>query len=77
MDEPIREGDSRLVFDVFVNLPLLGQFQSRTRPAYHSEITYEFPARKICAIKGMTLETDGEPFLNRWIFDVCHVLYAF
>ena len=40
-------------------------FQRQNGRASQSEKTYEFPARKICAVKGMTLETDGEPFLNR------------
>jgi len=48
------------------NLGLPTCFRAQTGPASQSEITYEFPARKICAIKGMTLETDDQPFLNGW-----------
>ena len=46
---------------------LMTCFRAQTGPGSQSEITYEFPARQIYAIKGMTLETDDEPFLNRWI----------
>ena len=52
------------------NVRLPTCFRAQTGPASHSDKTYGFPARKICAIKGMTLETDGEPFLNRWVIEI-------
>ena len=52
------------------NVGLSTRFSAQTGPTSHSDNTYDFPARKICAIKGMTLETDGGLFLNRWNDDI-------
>jgi hypothetical protein len=54
------------------NVRLPTCFRAQTASASHSDKTYGYPARKICVIKGMTLETDGELFLNRWFVNVCH-----